>query len=298
MSYTIGVDQGENGRLMVASLKEYYDTDFPYVLNVSAAIDITRADKSMIKVQARVHYDYNAGAKFISYFIPETKDAYLISAMLLKEPGPTLGISGSMEVLNGFYGETSVSSNDLIFVNRFFIYSESTISDEENESLRNFAAQNKMIVTFRSRKYAIDKSTQEKPLAFISHDSRDKDFARELAVELQKSMCPVWFDEFSLNVGDNLRESIEKGIRDCEKIILILSPSFLSNPGWTKVEFNSIFTRELVEGRDLILAVWKDVGRKEVYEYSPSLADRYALRESEGIANIASKLRKEVFKNQ
>ena len=84
-------------------------------------------------------------------------------------------------------------------------------------------------------------------------------------------MCPVWFDEFSLKVGDRLRESIEKGIRECKKCILVLTPNFLSNPGWTKVEFNSIFTREIVEKQDLVLPVWRDVSRDQVFEYSPTL---------------------------
>ena len=39
-----------------------------------------------------------------------------------------------------------------------------------------------------------------------THDSRDKDaFVRELAHELAKNSCPVWYDEFSLKVGDSLR---------------------------------------------------------------------------------------------
>lgn len=152
-------------------------------------------------------------------------------------------------------------------------------------------------MTVRSQKYAVDKSRLEKPLAFISHDSRDKDFARELAVELQKNMCPVWFDEFSLHAGDSLRESIEKGIQECRRVVVILSPHFLSNSGWTKVEFNSIFTRELIENQNLILPVWMGVGRKEVYTYSPTMADRLALLETDGISQIASKIRKEIFKD-
>jgi len=54
---------------------------------------------------------------------------------------------------------------------------------------------------------------EEKVFAFISHDSEDKDIARCIAINLRKRICPVWYDEFSLKVGDNLRVSIEKGLK-------------------------------------------------------------------------------------
>jgi hypothetical protein len=40
-------------------------------------------------------------------------------------------------------------------------------------------------------------------------------------------MITVWYDEFSLKVGDSLRESIEKGIKECKKCILILTQNYL-----------------------------------------------------------------------
>ena len=53
--------------------------------------------------------------------------------------------------------------------------------------------------------------------------------------------------------------------------MLILSPSFFSNTGWTKREFDSIFSREVLESADLMLPVWYNVTREQVYEYSPRL---------------------------
>jgi hypothetical protein len=118
----------------------------------------------------------------------------------------------------------------------------------------------------------------EKPLAFISHDSLDKDsVARPLTITLQKMLCPVWYDEFALRVGDPLRESIEKGLKECKKCVLVLSPHFLSNNGWTKREFNSIFTREILEDARLVLPIWCGVTKEQVYEYSPSLLNVKAI---------------------
>ncbi|MDP6102278.1 MAG: hypothetical protein QF579_03090 [Dehalococcoidia bacterium] len=52
-------------------------------------------------------------------------------------------------------------------------------------------------------------------MALISHDSRDKDDVDcKIAINLNRMLCPVWYDEFSPKVGDSLREGIEKGLKE------------------------------------------------------------------------------------
>lgn len=103
-------------------------------------------------------------------------------------------------------------------------------------------------------------------------------------------MSPVWYDEFSLKVGDRLRESIERGIKQCHKCILVLSNNFFANEGWTKVEFNSVFSKELVEGKDVILPVWVNVTRDEIYEYCPTLIDRVGVKWELGEEEVVRQL--------
>jgi hypothetical protein len=63
---------------------------------------------------------------------------------------------------------------------------------------------------------------------FISHASEDKDdFVRPLADHLQQSGLRVWFDEFTLTVGDSLRQSIDRGLAKSRFGIVVISPSFL-----------------------------------------------------------------------
>ena len=136
-----------------------------------------------------------------------------------------------------------------------------------------------------------ERNKWEKPLAFISHDSRDKTtIAEPLAIQLQKFMCPVWYDEFTLRVGDSLRESIERGLKECPKCILVLTPNFLSNKGWSKREYDSIFTREIVEKQRVILPIWHEISVEDVYKFSPVLADRVATQWSLGVEGVARKL--------
>jgi len=138
---------------------------------------------------------------------------------------------------------------------------------------------------------AQERSRFEKPLAFISHDWRDKaGIAQPIAAGLIKMRCPVWYDEYSLKVGASLRASVEKGLKECKKCVLVLSPNFLSNNGWTKTEFDSVFTRQILEGSDVVLPVWCGVTKQQIYEYSPSLLDRLAVSWDAGLEEVLRKL--------
>ena len=177
-----------------------------------------------------------------------------------------VGLSGYSE---------SLSSSTLQFTKRVHLYLDFDISPANRNSLVAEALGKGYYLSIRDREFARKRSEWEKPLAFISHDFRDKDaLVRELAQEMVRLMCPVWYDEYSLKVGDSLRASIEKGLKEARKCIIVLSPNFLSNEGWSKAEFDSIFTREILEKTNVILPVWHNVGAKEIYDYSPRLADR------------------------
>ncbi|MDF0581049.1 toll/interleukin-1 receptor domain-containing protein [Bradyrhizobium yuanmingense] len=91
-------------------------------------------------------------------------------------------------------------------------------------------------------------------------------------------------------MGDSLRGGIETGLKECPKCILILTPNFLANNGWSKREYDSIFTRELVEKQQVVLPVWSGVNAADVYEYSPILADRVAVNWSLGVEEVARRL--------
>jgi len=181
---------------------------------------------------------------------------------------PDLGVAAK------FFGDPDWTTfSEMKGSTRLFVYSETELTIEQVAELK-LAARNKgHDLQFRSPVHAAERSRFEKPLAFISHDSRDKQIARAIALKLQRWMCPVWYDEFSLKVGDKLRESIEAGLKTCKKCVLVLSQNFFANGGWTKREFDSIFTREILEQRRLVLPVWVGIQKEAVFEYSPSLLD-------------------------
>lgn len=128
--------------------------------------------------------------------------------------------------------------------------------------------------------------------AFISHASEDKDeFVRPLAKLLIKYGFRICYDEFEFEVGDSLREAIDKGLINSRYGIVVLSKKFIDKT-WTKYELNSLVAKEL-NGQKVILPIWHNVSKHEILNYSPMLADRLALSsEFSSVIEIAKKIRK------
>lgn len=110
---------------------------------------------------------------------------------------------------------------------------------------------------------------------FISHASEDKnDVVRPLANALVEEGLSVWYDEFELRIGDSLRRKIDKGLANSRFGIVVLSKDFI-NKGWTNYELDGIITR-VVSGEQVVLPIWHNITKKEVIDFSPSLADKLA----------------------
>ena len=114
---------------------------------------------------------------------------------------------------------------------------------------------------------------------FISHASEDKDeFVKPLVEALQTAGYKVWYDEFTLKIGDSLRRSIDNGLRNSRYGIVVFSSAFFAK-NWTQYEVDGLVTREM-EGHKVILPIWHMVSKNQVQNFSPSLADKKAINSS------------------
>jgi hypothetical protein len=136
---------------------------------------------------------------------------------------------------------------------------------------------------------------------FISHASEDKEsFVVPLATILDKLKVKVWFDQFTLKVGDSLSRSIDKGLAESKYGIVVISKSFMTKD-WTEYELRGLVSKEI--GREkVILPVWHGVGKEEVLKFSPTLADKFALNTSNlSLIEIAYKIieivRPDIYEN-
>ncbi len=124
---------------------------------------------------------------------------------------------------------------------------------------------------------------------FISHASEDKEtFVRDLAGALVAAGVSVWYDEFSLRIGDSLRRSIDKGLAKCRHGVVVLSPHFF-NKEWAQRELDGLTANE-VGGSTKILPIWHNVDVALVRTYSPTLADKVAINSALGISRVVQEL--------
>ncbi|MFA5388228.1 MAG: TIR domain-containing protein [Candidatus Omnitrophota bacterium] len=129
---------------------------------------------------------------------------------------------------------------------------------------------------------------------FICHASEDKDkFVRPLANKLQQYHLEVWFDEFSLSIGDSLRESIDKGLSKSRFGVVVLSRNFFKKK-WPTNELNGLFARETSGENQVILPIWHGVNAKEIIKHSPLLADRKAVVSAKGLDFVCKELLKKL----
>lgn len=114
---------------------------------------------------------------------------------------------------------------------------------------------------------------------FIAHASEDKEsFVRPLALALRSYGLKVWYDEFSLDIGSSLSESIDRGLADSRFGIVVLSHNFI-NKRWPKRELRGLTARDVNEG-NIILPIWNNITKDDVIAFSPPLADVLALNTS------------------
>ncbi len=126
---------------------------------------------------------------------------------------------------------------------------------------------------------------------FICHASEDKEeFVKPLAGALRRQNVRVWYDEFELKLGDSLRQSIDRGLRDSTFGIVVLSHSFFSKP-WPQRELDGLTARE-INGKKVILPIWHNLTREEVSYYSPTLAGKLAVSSSKGLDTVVQEILK------
>lgn len=296
----------------MARAKELFEIDHPQTMTArkEVSVDNGQINKS---IPIRLHYDIDVRVIYCSLYIENdlvphinillNSLAHQLETLLLPAGCHDFKLPSNRKMPKGFSIQVAnyetlgiavdpqdgenIDASKMPFSGTIFVYCDDALVI--NNELKNSLMNNNIHLRMRDKDYM--KKIDMNPRAFISHDSRDKeDIAQPIANKLMQMQCPIWYDEYSLTVGDSLRDSIGKGLKESDFCIVLLAPNFLGKGGWPKREYDSAFTREIIEDRNVILPVWCNVGRDEVYEYSPILADRVGLNWSEGEDEVCRKL--------
>jgi len=123
--------------------------------------------------------------------------------------------------------------------------------------------------------------------AFVCHASEDKEiFVRALCQRLAGEGLKIWYDEFSLRVGDSLRESIEKGLANSRFGIVVLSQAFIQKD-WPQRELSALYARDS-RNNSVILPIWLGLDSHDIASNFPLLADRFAAKAQDGMDKVVS----------
>lgn len=134
---------------------------------------------------------------------------------------------------------------------------------------------------------------------FLCHTSKDKDFVRKLALDLENYSVKAWFDEWRIDVGDSLNKKIQKGIKESSYFAIVISPDSIKS-GWVQRELNAAFSEELKRKDVFILPIlYKDCEiplflqdkyyadfRKNYEDGLNSLLKRFKINNSKGTLRI------------
>jgi hypothetical protein len=125
---------------------------------------------------------------------------------------------------------------------------------------------------------------------FICHASEDKEtFVRPLAEALRRENVAVWYDEFTLKLGDSIRRSLDKGLKQSRFGIVVLSNAFFEKK-WPQYELDGLAEREMKCDDKVILPVWHGISHDDIMQYSPSLAGRKAVSSFDGLKKVVDEI--------
>lgn len=79
---------------------------------------------------------------------------------------------------------------------------------------------------------------------FISYSSRNKSQVRYLAKDLKRFGIEVWLDEWKIKIGDPITQKIQKGIEDCDYILVWLTKDSVKS-GWVAREWQAKYNEEV-----------------------------------------------------
>jgi hypothetical protein len=87
-------------------------------------------------------------------------------------------------------------------------------------------------------------SRSGRPSIFLSYSSRDREFARRLCTDLERSGVAVWLDEAELRIGDSIIVRIAEAIAGVDFLVVLLSPASVESV-WVKRELELALSLEI-----------------------------------------------------
>jgi hypothetical protein len=142
----------------MATLKQYFDTDMNRLPRYNQSITF-RVGNEDVEVVCQINYDFDAGVYFVSYYVPVCKNFFQLHMGLVHDLRWVEKMIKEIIVTSGaVYYKDTITSTELKFSGRIFIYCEVDLSAEQMEEIKSVSNKLDRAVQFRSQSYAIKPS--------------------------------------------------------------------------------------------------------------------------------------------
>lgn len=89
---------------------------------------------------------------------------------------------------------------------------------------------------------------------FVSHSTKDKQFAKWLSIDLANAGHRPWLDEWEIRAGDSIPTQIGLGIEDCDFVLVLLSKKSTSSH-WVEREWQAKYWKEVQENKVMVIPI-------------------------------------------
>ena len=145
------------------------DSDIVLISNNNA--DNNFAEKIVVK--RRIRQDNDSSCRLFTFYIPKSSKTLPIILTLLEKLKND--IQNDPVIIDGYFGDVHAGLHEIVYSRRIYFYIETPLVSDEVLNLNNSCNEKSLFVTIRSSEYVENRMRNEKPIAFISHDFRDKD---------------------------------------------------------------------------------------------------------------------------
>jgi len=125
---------------------------------------------------------------------------------------------------------------------------------------------------------------------FVSYAGEDRDtIARPLTDALRARGFSVWFDDYSIAAGDDLRHAITAGIRNARYGVLIISRSYLAKD-WPRMEMLTLWAHEARIKRTVVIPVLHGLSIADVVAIDSAFDNRSMPSTDRGLDDVVGRI--------
>jgi hypothetical protein len=139
-----------------AFLLDYTKTLLSSSTNRSVTVNLPNGDKATVPLMMRVYYDFAAGSKFISVYVPSTIAIRQVCFAIANSAVETMNAQDAATPVSGEHAGEMTSSTQLKFSGRIYVYHESPILRSDRDELSSYFRQKDLDIIFRGESYLRD----------------------------------------------------------------------------------------------------------------------------------------------